>query len=202
MKKTKLLPIILLLLTGITSCDNSSNSLSSVNSSESSETSLSSEEEVQSITMMMAFDYGFHLEDKASLLISWSLLFFNPLDYGISELIAGDVVTVTYYGELWILESYPSTVNTDKMEIINVEVAEAIIVPYEIKNVTGGGTFPWTSNEDYQRDITFATENVVAEDYTFKHWEEYPARTIIYGTVPTSGRTNEIIAFYDYNPRP
>lgn len=150
----------------------------------------------------MDFDYGFHIEEKASLLIEWSLLFFNPLDYGITELIAGDLVTVTYYGEMWILESYPSIVSTDKMEIVNVEVEEAYIVEYEIKNVPGSGTFPWTENEDYQRDITWATENVVTEDFTFKHWEEYPAQTKIYGTNPVSRRTNEIIAFYDYNPRP
>ncbi|HZJ89448.1 MAG TPA: hypothetical protein VFD05_02020 [Bacilli bacterium] len=197
MKKLKLLPIMLLLLVGITSCDNSSSSLSHVESSNSS-----TSQELKSVTMMMSLDYGFHIPEEATLLIDYANLFFNPLDYDLPLLVAGDIVVINYRGELIIMETYPGTVDTRYLEIISIEVEQAVIVEFEIRNVPAGETEIYTENEDYQSGITFATEYVVAEDGSFKSWEEYPAHTKLYGTNPVAKRTDEIVAFYDYNLRP
>ncbi len=63
-----------------------------------------------STTFTVEYDYGQITEGKAILLLSGSTLFFDPEEYGVAPLIAGDEIEVTYDGEMLIQETYPSTV--------------------------------------------------------------------------------------------
>lgn len=162
-------------------------------------------EKVQSITLMMNFDYSFYSGDKPTLLIGDSLVFFNPLDYGISKLIAGDLVTINYIGEFLIQEIYPGIVATKYFEIESIEVKRATIVEYEILENAEGALALVTQNEDYISGITFAREYVLQSDGTFRSLESYLASgdfvgTKLYGTSPVGKRSKEIVAIYAYNP--
>lgn len=163
-------------------------------------TTSSQTEELKSITLMMNFDYGVHIENEATLLIGGSLLFFNPLDYGIERLFAGDLVTINYTGTFLIQEMYPSVVVTSNLVIKSVEVMPATVVPFEILNIPGGGIDLVALDPQYQSGFTLATRNVIAADLMYKPWDNYPVNTKIYGVYQPASRTNEIIALYAVNP--
>ena len=65
------------------------------------------------------YDYGFSQPGKATLLMDGSTVFVDE------KLIAGDVVTVYYTGEMYVQESYPSTVVFSGGQIERVEVEQA-----------------------------------------------------------------------------
>lgn len=152
------------------------------------------------LNLIVNFDYGLHTPDKVTLLLDYSLFFFNAADYGITNLCAGDVIVLHYKGEFIIQEMYPAIVDTRNLEIINVEVERAIIVEYEIVSVYGQNV-PKAVEEANQDAFMILTEYIVAADNSFKSWSDYPVGTKLYGTNPTvTSRTHEIIALYDYNP--
>ncbi len=66
-------------------------------------------------TFTVHYDYAFHVEGAATMLFSGSLPFFDCEAYGIkTPLLAGDELTVYYYdGELYVQETYPSTVRVE-----------------------------------------------------------------------------------------
>lgn len=152
------------------------------------------------LNLIVNFDYGLHVPDKVTLLLDYSLFFFNAADYGITNLVAGDVIVLHYKGEFIIQEMYPAIVDTRNLEIINVEVEQATIVEYEIESVFGRNVLKATDEAD-QDAFMILTEYIVAADHSFKSWDDYPVGTKLYGTNPTvTSRTHEIIALYDYNP--
>ncbi len=77
--------------------------------------------DVKTATFTVKYDYGMHIEGRVTTLLDGSLVFFKAEDYGVAPLLAGEEVTVTYTGELLILESYPGVVRFEGGELKNVE---------------------------------------------------------------------------------
>ena len=71
------------------------------------------------------YDYGIHREDMATPLLDDSKLFFDLDEWGIDTLVGGDIVTLSYTGELLIQETYPSTVATKNLKIVDISVKKA-----------------------------------------------------------------------------
>ncbi len=63
----------------------------------------------------VGYDYGTHIEGKATMLLNDSLFFFDVQDYADIQLplLAGDELTVYYTGEMYVQETYPSHVILD-----------------------------------------------------------------------------------------
>ena len=85
-------------------------------------------------------DYGFHQTNFATLLMDGSVIFFDKDEWKIQHLVAGDKINLTYIGdELLIQESYPSTIVTKDIEIVDISVEYADIIALEayIDELTG-----------------------------------------------------------------
>lgn len=82
-------------------------------------------------TVTAAYDYGFHRTDLATILYDGSSAFFDLPD-GLDQVLAGDVFTIEYSGELLIQESYPSSVvfQGGKVESVSVEKAKLVRLTY------------------------------------------------------------------------
>ncbi|MDY2889531.1 MAG: hypothetical protein SOU19_08220 [Candidatus Caccosoma sp.] len=74
-----------------------------------------------SITETMNIDYGNHIESCTTLLFGDAVPFFNYKNYGIDKLYAGDIVKVSYSGNLIFQETYPKIAKLEG-SISNVEV--------------------------------------------------------------------------------
>lgn len=150
------------------------------------------------MTVSVAYDYGMHIEDKVTLLLNGCNLFFNPADYGITELLAGDIVKITYKGEVYIQEIYPGTVVTKDMTIIDVSVDKAKILELEVWQVPGGGY------DVVYNGGTVACENpyVIYEDGTFEELGQQHVGMTLWGSDNPENSSINIQALYAYNPRP
>ena len=87
------------------------------------------------------YDYGQHIQTSdgqglATILLNGCSLFFDPYDYDIEmPLLAGDVLTVYYTGEMLIQETYPATVVIQNGSIEHVEKSKkATLVSLETRN--------------------------------------------------------------------
>lgn len=154
--------------------------------------------EKQMMTMRAYYDYGYHVADKATLLLDGCNVFFNPADYGITELLAGDVVTITYRGECYIQETYPGTVVTKDMKIIDVAQQKAKILELEVWQVPGGGYNVIYNGGSVGCDNTY----VINADGSFEELGEHHVNQTLYGTDFPLTPSFEIKALYSYNPRP
>lgn len=176
---------------------------SSVQTEDDSSSSLaessSSAVDTQTTLLTAHFDYGLHVDNRATLLLGGCLLFFDLETYGIDRINAGDVVEVTYRGELYVLETYPSTVVTDYMEIVSIRVIKANIAVVEVA-LDSNGKVVTSKGEGV---FIFDSEglNVVNQDGTYTLLEEQEVGTTLYATLER-GEEAEIAALYSYPPIP
>ena len=92
----------------------------------------------KSATFTVGYDYGFHRQGEATLLFSGSTPFFDPAEYGLTPLLAGEELTLSYTGELYVQESYPSQVVL-KGKILSVrKTKQAKVEEILFSGVTGG----------------------------------------------------------------
>ena len=132
------------------------------------------------------YDYGTYDNGKAALLLEGTVPYFDFKDYGIDTVLAGDIIEVTYKGEMVVLESYPSTVNKKDIKITDVKNTPAEIIKFEIVK---------PMDEDDKKVDLVATDdnfnfyilngdikNVVNKDLTFKPYTELTAGTKVYAT--------------------
>ena len=62
----------------------------------------------QTVTWQFNYDYGFHHESTATLLVDYSKLVYGFENVTIpDDIVAGDTITIEYTGDMYILESYP-----------------------------------------------------------------------------------------------
>lgn len=158
----------------------------------------------ETVTFVCNYDYGFHMPGKCVLLLSGSMMFFNPKDYGIDyPLIAGDKIIVIYKGECLIQETYPSTVYTKNMEIIKIEVIKATVEEYEI--VLDGGKKQigkWFSEDSLGIiDLNNKRPYVVNKDGSFCFFDELEVGSKVYVATPTYEENLATAAYYSYLPR-
>ncbi|MGI6713746.1 MAG: hypothetical protein ACOX3K_01640 [Bacilli bacterium] len=156
-----------------------------------------SDRELHQIEMVINADYGFHIEDKVTLLLDTTLIFFNPLDYDVDGFIAGDYVTIKYFGEWNLQETYPSTIDISKLELYNVSVSRGELYEFEVIS-NGEGNILKVLNDETVGE--FLTSHVINENGSFQNYATYPIGTKIYGINPAHLETKDIFAFYSYVP--
>ena len=157
----------------------------------------SNKENESTMDMVAHYDYGFHMENGLTLLLDGCNLFFKPADYGIAKLVAGDIITITYKGGCYIQETYPGTVVTKDMTIIDVTVQEAPILELTVMSVSDGYDVFYGNN-----GVACNTNYVINEDGTFEKLGEKHVGEKLYGTIHALTSFINIMALYSYNPRP
>lgn len=163
----------------------------------SSNSQSSSEIETKQVSMYVRVDYGLHVENQATLLLDYSLFFFNPTEYGIDYFVAGDYVTIDYTGEFRVLETYPGQVETDDLQLQNVAVERGDLYEFEVIAGDNGENTLKVLNDAVAGE--YLTEYVINEDGSFAKYSTYEVGTKIYGINPKYNE-NKILAFYKYRP--
>ena len=152
-------------------------------------------------TLVADYDYGFVNTDKAHILISGSTVFFDPNEYGVSNLVAGDKVILTYRGELYIQESYPSTIVTQGVKDLSVEIVKAQITEVILKKNDNG---EYEARKiDTMSEITLPSnvKYIISKNMNFDELsQQHTGITLYASTVTTDGETT-ISAIYNFMPR-
>lgn len=160
-------------------------------------------EEVHTLNLMVMHDYGMHISGELITLLNGYFIWFNPIDYGIDTLVAGDELIIEYTGEFIAQDIYPGSVNAEKMHIQSIEVIEADIVEFRVSAVPGGNELELVP-VDFKRYSDYILSNdgyVVSQDETFKKYDQYPENTILYVSLPKTTGSIRVDGLYDYNPR-
>lgn len=149
--------------------------------------------------MMVTYDYGFHIPDKATALLDGSRFFFDLKDYGINtEIIAGDIFKIYYKGEMITQMTYPSRVDTSRMTILDVRRTRAIVIRGSLLGVPGSDTYNFVA-VDYSASVF--PEYVVNDDCTYNTINMY-YDDIVYASFRADDETGNpsIQAIYSYIP--
>lgn len=112
---------------------------------------------INCLTLLFDYDYGLHVENRLTPLLTGSELFFNPLVYKINNMVAGDTYNIYYSGEIYILVTYPSRVDLSKATIHDVIKIPAYILKGSLLSDPG-------SNNNY---------NFVSGNYSTKVFPDY-----------------------------
>lgn len=203
MKKHSLL-IISLLLLGSCSIPNNSENPSTIPSEElpSVSESLSSNEinneVVHKASFLANYDYGLHIENKATLLFGYGYLNFDYRKYiGDETIIAGDVLEVSYTGEIMIEESYPSNAFIENGELLGAKLHKASLVDFTVLAIPGGGLdIVADDGKNYK-----LPENIVYGDNNFTNISNIYQGLKLKGTLKHDSEKNNLIALYaiDYD---
>ncbi len=150
------------------------------------------------VTFTVQLDYGMHVSGRAIPLLGGNYIFFNAEEYGIAPLLGGDAVTITYTGEMSVLEKYPGEVVIIGGEIVQVEKHSADI----IKIIREKGE--WYTMEGDKLGVTLP-DYVVHYDRSFSPIEEIEDGKTLYATYHSDGKLQgktilDAIALYDYSP--
>lgn len=127
------------------------------------------------IDFVVGYDYGFHVEGVVTPLLEGNSLCFNPEDYNLSPILAGDVITIAYTGgEVRIQETYPGTLVFQGGEIVNVwkKSANQVCVKKTDAGVSVGGVEMTKTPPAY----------VVLPDGKFTETSLIPTGTELYAT--------------------
>ena len=159
-------------------------------------------EEVHTLNAFVMYDYGMHISGKITTLLDGNLIWFDPKDYGIATLIAGDELVIEYTGEFICEESYPGNVAADLMHIQSIEVIEADIVEFTVSAIPGSVELDLVPVDSKYNTFILSNEGyVISQDETFKKYYQYPEGTTLYASLPKSTNSVRVDSLYDYNPR-
>ncbi len=162
---------------------------------------LRDEKKEYTTTMKAHYDYGFHIENQATLLIDGCIVPFGIIGkYGITELAAGDIVHITHKGEMIILDIYPGQITSADVEIINVTVEKANLIKLDVKKNEQGKIAVYYAD----REIEIPNENiynVINQDGTFEKLSEKHIGVSIYATEMPQTSVIDVQALYSYYPR-
>ena len=159
-------------------------------------------DEVHTSNVFVMYDYGLHIEGQVTTLLDGNLIWFNPKDYGIDTLVAGDELVIKYIGEFEVRESYPGSVNADLMNIQSIEVIEADIIEFTVSAVPGSDQLDLVPLDSKYNNYVLSNDGyVVSQDETFKKYDQYPERTTLYASLPKTTGSIRVDGLYDYNPR-
>lgn len=159
-------------------------------------------DEVHTSNVFVMYDYGMHISGEFTTLLDGNLIWFNPKDYGIDTLVAGDELVIKYTGKFICTESYPGSVNADLMNIQSIEVIEADIVEFTVSAVPGSDKLDLVPVDSKYNNYNLSNGGyVVSQDKTFKKYDQYPENTILYASLPKTTGSIRVDGLYDYNPR-
>ena len=147
------------------------------------------------------YDYGLHVENKATALLDGSKIFFDLQELNVDTLIGGDVITLKYTGELLIQESYPSKIQTNQMTVKNISLTKAKILEFEVIENEAGGISLCLKDGDTSTVKSFANQYIINEDMSFSALDENHIGKTVYGSCSANAEEIEIIALYSYLPR-
>ena len=163
-------------------------------------------EEEQTVGKSITVDFGTHIKDRATLLFGTALIPFKVSDYGISELIAGDYLEVSFTGEYMERLTYPSTIDMRTITVTGMKLYEASIAEYELTPIPGSGDLDIVPTEEYKYYTMITAEYVIKEDGSFVSKYEYlkteKSGTKVYGVNPAILDSLNVTVLYSYNPRP
>lgn len=180
--------------------DNNNNQTSSPNP-DNSQYSTIPDEEVKTNYLEVHFDYGVHIKDHATLLIDTCEFFFDPIDYNLETIIAGDLIEVSYIGDWYVLTSYPGQIVTSSFNVVEIKQHKASITELVVTlDEYGNKTLGAINELDFTSNMIEA-EYVVNKDGTFVPYKDLEVGTIVYGVNPASYNSFTIKYLYSYNPR-
>jgi hypothetical protein len=159
------------------------------------------------VSRMITPDYGLHVQNHVSLLFGTALIPFKLSDFGIDKIVAGDQLEINYTGDYLEYETYPSRIDTSKMQVASMKLYEARIVEYLVTNVPGDAEKKdLIPTEELKGYTMVSAEYVINEDGTFVSLESFlktaEVGTKLYGSNPASFNSLNVTALYSYNPRP
>ena len=156
----------------------------------------------QKSDFVVDYDYGFHNEGRAELLLSSCKIFFDPDEYGMTPFVAGDKVTVTYRGEMLIQESYPGTVVTKGAKISSIEKTDAKTSKAMVIRGEEGINLILLSDEPLPRlGIAIKSQNLISEDMTFRPLTAKDEGLEVFVSYEAKDGVITVFAIYDYLPR-
>lgn len=145
-----------------------------------------------SITKTMTLDYGNYIKSSATLLFDNMLVFFNHTNYEIDKLYAGDVVKVSYFGNLTIQETYPEIAKLEG-SVLNVEVSKSEKIDFTTVLNPGGGYSIVCS--DSTKDYVLPKYYVVDDNSFFLTSEIYDGLKFT-GTIKKNKENNILDGLY------
>ena len=160
-------------------------------------------EKVRTVSFTAGYDYGLHQDGKATLLLDYCNIFFDPDKWGVGRINAGDVITMEYRGgELLIQESYPGTVVTKDIEIIDISAQRAEVIELEVKQA-GNAIALFEKSGEITSLLTASaspTRRIVLEDESFEDISEKHVGSTVYATGHRDGASFTISAYYEFDP--
>ena len=157
---------------------------------------------VETLNVFVMYDYGNHINNKVTTLLDGNLIWFNPKDYGIDTLVAGDELIIKYTGEFICEESYPGNVAADLMHIVSIEVIEADIVEFVVERPSNYELMLNAVDPD-RTSICYIDggSNVVSQNGDFFYSFDLKTGDVVYGSVKKGSDKFETYYLHDYNPR-
>ena len=163
-------------------------------------------EEEQTVGKSITADFGVHIKDQVTLLFGTALIPFKVSDYGISELIVGDYLEVSFTGEYIELLTYPSTIDMRTITVTGMKLYEARLAEYDLTPIPGSGDLEPVPTEEFKGYTMISAEYVINEDGSFIAKDEYlktaEAGNKLYGSNPAIIDSLNVTVLYSYNPRP
>ena len=156
---------------------------------------------LQTVSLVVMHDYGFHINDKAATLLSGISIWTNLEEYGIIEpLVAGDELIITYTGEFIVQETYPATVVKNQINIISIEVIKALVVEFTVTEILGTKELVPVDFNNSNFTLSNSEGYVVSMDNSFTKYSNLPIGSTVYGSISKSSNDFIIAGLYDYNP--
>ena len=159
-------------------------------------------DKVKKVVFEVTADYGNIKEGEVTYLLDDCIPFFNSEEYGF-DLVLGMKISVTYTGELIKLESYPSKVETSKLNIIDVKYENPKVYNYYYGQVPGAGDKCEIYSRDsdnwfngYYGDI----EYVILENNTYTAIDNLKMNVPIYLITSNVEGEEKAKGFYFYKP--
>lgn len=155
-------------------------------------------EGIKLATMEVIYDYGFHIQDKLTALIGDSLFFFDYRDYDITHFFAGDLFEIYYKGVLLKQDSYPSTVVTDNLTIVDVLRLPSRVIEGTLLGVPGSSLYNFVG-ANYANHVY--PEYVVNSDFTYEPVSNFHDEKV-YASFRRDDQSEEptITALFSFNP--
>ena len=181
----------------------------------------------QTVTWQFNYDYGFHHENSATLLVDYSKLVYGFENVTIpDDIVAGDTITVEYTGDMYTLESYPGRTElygevvsysfkyaSVTKEVLTARTIDRIRAEYDIKDeyviINRGGEYK-TLEECTGRYIYLVTDQKRVKEQ-FDAWgfpaEKHPIASIFIfdprdlkaGLSPIEPRNEKVSFDLDYH---
>ncbi len=157
-------------------------------------------EDVLTYTMTATMDYT-HVEGQATVLLNYCNVFFDPTEYGLERIVAGDIFEIQYIGEFIMQDSYPGTVMTEYFTLVDIVVQEAFFIPVTVVQLPEGNlSFVL---EGYTAS-KYVTSKIISQDGTFREASEADIGKKLYASCKGYQQglsTVQVEAIYDYLPR-